>query len=225
MNEREFDYSEFSKFADSISNWDRLALKSAKKAMPDATDYLLSQVPEYPEETLGRIEPPDGVSWLRTEQQRKWFFAAVRNGDLKGWKWVDATYTIIRHSKPDPRNNRIRHYLDIQWETKEITNPAHPEKVGGARTGNLGRAQNREVISNEETVTGIVGFDDRIAPDAPWVVGSDYPGENEMYQSRIHADTWWQFQGIMNEATPEAWNKFDETFWEEFSRRIENVSK
>lgn len=226
----EFDYSEFNQFADSIAHWDELAIQSAKKAMPVATDYLLEKMPEYPQETLGRLEPPDGITWLKTDQQRKWFFAAVRNGDIKGWKWVDAEYTVTTTLLSRPRGTyKLREEFEIGdiyykpgVQKKVLVNPAHPEKIGGARTGNLGRAKGRDIVSDERTVSGIIGFDSTIAPYAPWVVGSDFPGENDMYQAQIHVDVWWQFGSIIDENLDPAWQKFDEAFWDEFSKRIEN---
>jgi len=200
------DKSQFEKFADELANqYPSLALVSATKAMTDAADYLLSQIPEYPQETLGRIMPPDGVTWLKTPQQRAWFFAAVQANELPGWKWVEAEY-------------------DIENGKKFLRKHAHPEKVGGARKGNLGRAQTRQVTMEENSVIGKVGFDPAIAPYAPWVVGPSYPGEEiggeTMYQAQIHADRWWQFGSIIGGEIDNGWKVFEETFWSEFSKRI-----
>src|SRR5688572_16152615 len=87
------DDTQFKKFADEVANkYPNFALSSAYKGFEEMNDFLLGKVPEYPEETLGRIEPPDGVSWLKTDKQKAWFFAAIRDGDIKGWKWVDPVY-------------------------------------------------------------------------------------------------------------------------------------
>lgn len=186
------DYSAFTKFADELANkYPVYALESAEAAMNDMADYLLEQVPEYPLETLGRVLPPDGISWLRTPKQRAWFFASIREDKIPGWKWIDN----------------------------------HPQKVGGGRTGNLGRAKGRDVTRNNESVVAVLGFDSAIAPYAPWVVGADYPGEDvsgaTMYQAQIHVDRWWQFGSIIEENIEAGWNVFNETFWEEFSERIQ----
>jgi hypothetical protein len=125
----------------------------------------------------------------------------------------------------DPRNNETRTFPDIRTEHTKITAPGHPQKVGGARTGNLGRAQGRDVTQNVDSVIATLGFDSSIAPYAPWVVGADYPGEDVdgeiMYQAQIHADRWWQFGSIISGEMENAWKLFDETFWEEFSKRID----
>lgn len=184
------DYSDFEKFANEMAkDFPVYAIESAIHAMEDMTDYLLGTIPEYPEESLSPLIPPDGVSFLKTDKQRAWFFAAVRNDDLKGWKWVDG----------------------------------HPQKIGGARTGNLGRSQGREVVGSTDYVVGIVGFDGTLAPYAPWVVGPDFPGDEtsvDQYQAQVHMGRWWQFGDIIQENLDPAWAVFDQTFWEEFSSRV-----
>lgn len=189
----EFDFSEFEKFADELANqFPQYALEAAVPAMESAMLSLLENTPEYPAEILDALLPPDGVSWLRTDKQRRWFFAAVKSGDVVGWKWIDN----------------------------------HPEKVGGGRTGNLGRAQTYEVEQNGEEVSGTIGFDKNLAPYAPWVVGDDYPGQDygsgAKYQAKIHVDRWWQFRVIMEQNVEQAWSEFNETFWIEFQKRVNN---
>jgi hypothetical protein len=185
------DYTEFEKFANELaSKFPAYALESGEKAMTEMADYLLGLLPEYPEETLGRIMPPDGVSWLKTDKQRRWFFAAVRSGEVRGWEWVDG----------------------------------HLSKKGGGRTGNFGRASDRNVYLESNSVVAELGYNKSLAPYAPWVVGPDYPGElvgtETMYQAQIHVDRWWQFGSIIAEGIDEGWKLFGEIFWEEFSKRV-----
>src|SRR3972149_10988888 len=127
----EIDLTSFEKFANELaSKYPDYALDSAVSALEDMSDYLLEQVPEYPAETLERLMPPDGVSFLKTHKQRAWFFASVKEGTLPGWQWIDG----------------------------------HPKKIGGARTGNLGRAQGSEVSREDDVVIAVLGFDPALAP-------------------------------------------------------------
>lgn len=221
------DLSQFEKFADDLANkYPAYAIDAAEIAITDMADFMLGKVPEYPTEILGRIAPPDGISWLRTPKQRAWFFAAVQADELPGWRWVDAKYGISYSTRKDPRNSGGYSFKDIRTEHRTLIEAAHPEKIGGARTGNLGRSQGRDIIREQYGVSAIMGFDSAIAPYAPWVVGPDYPGENiageMMYQARIHTvDNWWQFGAIMQENINDGWTVFNEVFWEEFSKRIE----
>ncbi len=104
----------------------------------------------------------------------------------------------------------------------------HPEKVGGARTGNLQRALSREVLQSEDSIVGTVGFDKHLAPYAPWVVGDEYPGNmnmpqykgSSMYQARVHTDIWWKFNEQINLNIDQAWTIFSNEFWENFSNAI-----
>lgn len=187
------DFKEFTRFADDMAQkFPNYALLSAEVALLDVGDALMEAMPEYPPARSDTLSPPDGVSFLRTPKQRAWFFAAVRHNELRGWKWVDG----------------------------------HPQKVGGGRTGNLGRALTTDVETDFDLNTTFleIGFDAASAPYAPWVVGPDYPGESingvQMYQARVHVDVWWQFSDIMSNRESFAWKVFDETFWVEFSKRV-----
>lgn len=211
----------FEEFANELANqFPQYAIDAAKTAMTEMADYLLGQVPEYPEETLGQLNPPDGVSFLRTDKQRKWFFAAVQAGELPGWTWIDAKYST--YYEKNPKNSGARQYPDIV--KKRLIESGHPQKIGGARTGNLGRSQGRDITSDSNSVTALLGFDKSIASYAPWVVGNDYPGDEingeMMYQARVHVDRWWQFQSIIIENLDDGWRIFQNKFWEEFSKKI-----
>lgn len=230
------DKSEFEKFADELARqYPAYAISSAKIGMGEMLSYHMEHVPEYPVETLEPLMPPDGVSFLRTDKQRAWFFAAVQAGELPGWVWVEAKYgtsnvrVYSNHStsyllKGEQRDEKGAYTLE---ERKTIIEPAHPEKIGGARTGNLGRAQTQQVESSDEDVTGYIGFDEAIAPYAPWVVGDDFPGTviggENMYQARVHVDRWWQFGVIIENNLESGWAVFNESFWEEFSRKVNNA--
>lgn len=189
------DLSEYEQFASALAGWPDLALEAAEPALEQALLYLHGQLPEYPEPPL---PSPDGVSFLN-EKQRAWFFAAVQEGRVPGWQWVPAQKATA--STP---------YL-----------PGHPEKVGSARTGNLGRKFTESVSRADDAVLGQLGTN---VPYAPWVVGPDYPGENfngqTKYQARIHVGRWWQFEKIVHENLEGAWERFDRTFWPEFQQKI-----
>ena len=212
------DYDSFEAFAQDVEKrFPEIARLAAIPALEEASTFLLEQVPEYPNEILRRLPPPDGVSWLRTDAQRRWFFAAIRAGDIPGWEWVIETKTRIVE---DPRNTVMRSYPP----KTVITKSGHPMKVGGGRTGNLGRAQGFEIVTPDESVIAILGFDKAIAPYAPWVVGLDFPGgemgDGVKYQARIHVDRWWQFAEVIDENIEDAWKKFDETFWDKFNQYL-----
>jgi hypothetical protein len=89
------------------------------------------------------------------------------------------------------------------------------------RTETLGRQFTEQVTRDEKSVTGQLGT---ATPYAPWVVGPDYPGETirgqTMHQARIHQNRWWQFQAVMDEATPAARDAFNESFFQEFDKRV-----
>ena len=189
------DNKQFEKYADEFAEkYPIYNIEAATKAMSEMADFHLGMMPEYPESTGERLLPPDGVSFLKSDKQKAWFFASVRKGDLPGWQWIDG----------------------------------HPQKTGSNRTGNLGRAQGRDIVVEETSVTGVLGFDPAVAPYAPWVVGDDYPGEliagKEMYQARVHVDRWWQNSVIIAENEEEGWQLFEQTFWEEFSKKVNGVT-
>lgn len=193
----EIDASQFEDYAEEfVLKYPIKNLEAAGIAMAEMADFHLGLIPEYPEETTERLLPPDGVSFLRTDKQRRWFFAAVRSNEVRGWQWEDG----------------------------------HPKKVGGGRSGNLGRAQGRNVQTSQSdlSVIGTLGFDPAIAPYAPWVVGGEYPGEQisgeAMYQARIHVDRWWQFESIIAMNEEAGWKLFEQVFWEEFSKRVNGRS-
>src|SRR5688572_33378214 len=95
MNEA-FDDSEFIKFADEFANrYPQYALEAAVPAMEAMSNFLLGKIPEYPSETIGRIINPDGASFLRTDAQRKWFWASIREDKIPGWKMIDGHPTKV----------------------------------------------------------------------------------------------------------------------------------
>ena len=89
------------------------------------------------------------------------------------------------------------------------------------RTGTLGRRFAEAVSVDEAGVTGQIGTN---LPYAPWVVGPDYPGQQilgqTMYQARIHQGRWWQFETVVQENLGDAFEEFEEVFFEEFGTRI-----
>jgi len=97
-------------------------------------------------------------------------------------------------------------------------------KLPYTRTGTLGRSFTEDVTVTAEDVTGVIGTNVNYAP---WVVGPAYPGEEirgrQMYQARIHAGNWWQFVPTMEDAEPQAYGVFDDSFRENFLRLIDEV--
>lgn len=98
----------------------------------------------------------------------------------------------------------------------------HPQKVGSTRTGTLGRKFTESVDRSQWEVIGEIGTN---VPYAPWVVGPSFPGHEfdgrVMYQARIHADRWWQFENVMSENVDGAWQEFTDTFWPKFLELID----
>jgi hypothetical protein len=76
---------EFEKLRKEIEQWPAEALDSAEVAMAQALLYLHGKLPEYPDQPLPN---PDGVSYMN-DAQRRWFFANVRKGNVKGWQWIE----------------------------------------------------------------------------------------------------------------------------------------
>lgn len=98
--------------------------------------------------------------------------------------------------------------------------PEYPDAIPDSRykrTGLLGRRWTTEVENTPVSVIGTIGNN---TPYAPWVVGPDYPGlvinGREMYQSKVHADRWWQFIDLIETNESDAWKEFSDTFWKEF---------
>jgi hypothetical protein len=137
---------------------------------------------------------PDAPSPLVTPLQRRWFFWAVRAGKVPGWQWVE-----------DERGG-------------------HPEGQY-RRTGTLGRQITEEVRLTADGVEGEIGT---ATPYAPWVIGPDYPGEvitgmndgDPMYQARIHANRWWQFDEVIEQNIQSAWDEFVRAFFTKFDQLV-----
>lgn len=187
-----FDLSMMDDFIEEITKWPEYALLAAEPAMMDALLYLHGSLPEYP-------DPPEHGVGFTSPAQRAWFFASVKDGRVPGWRWVPG--------QPATGSSQAV--------------PGHPEKVGSARTGNLGRKFTEEVFRQPWAVLGNIGTN---VPYAPWVVGPPYPGEQingqTMYQARIHEGRWWQFEVTVESNSDEAWKRFNEKFWPAFQARL-----
>lgn len=85
----EFDFTPAEDLREWILALPTLALEVAQPAMTESVTYLHGQIPAYPEAPSGRLMLADGVSFLHTAQQRKWFFRAVKKNELNGWEWQD----------------------------------------------------------------------------------------------------------------------------------------
>lgn len=159
--------------------------QDAIESMDKALTHLHSSIPPYPPLSPSqRIVSPDGASFLKTDKQRRWFFANLREGGIKGWR---------------------------------IGADGRPEKFATNRSGNLGRKFTTAVTAKDGIIEGEVGTN---VPYAPWVVGSDYPGEEigsrNMYQAKVHVDRWWQFIPEMQKEVETAYNIFAEEFYKRF---------
>ena len=208
-----FQYNEVTDFLKEIDSWPHLALVAAIPSMWDAVDFLQGEIPEYPAPPEGALVVPDGISFM-SDKQRRWFFWAVQNDQIPGWKWI---IDLAPVQVPTPYVNRgettpatVSHFVE--------TGHGHAQKVGSGRTGLLGQSFSTDVEADDESVQGFVGTSDQ---KAPWVVGPDFPGEDNKYQAKIHADRWWQFVPEMESNIESAWAKFRETFEEKFQAAIE----
>lgn len=70
-------------FIETIEKYPEAALESAYPAMEQALLFLHGELPEYPAPPA----PPDGVSFMN-DAQRRWFFAAVKRGAVRGWAYA-----------------------------------------------------------------------------------------------------------------------------------------
>jgi hypothetical protein len=191
----EFEYTSSHELQDLIGALPVLALQAGEPAMTQTVDFLHGKIPEYPEPPDGQPMLPDGASFLRTAQQKAWFFASVKSGSLPGWQWI-----------PGDRGGQ-------------------PEKSGSARTGTLGRRWTEQVTKTGEAVTGEVGTNLNYAPwvVGPSEPGEEINGRT-MYQARIHVDRWWQFGNVMAENVEAGWEAFDDAFWPVFLELVKNRS-
>lgn len=205
----EFDWSDLEKFEKEINKWPTLALNSAIPAMQDAVHYLHAKLPESPQASSEVIQRPDGASFL-TDKQRRWFFWAVQNNQIPGWRWVESA--VRRMISPETRT---------AYAKFESVGGGHPEKFASGRSGELERRFTTDVKHDESSVTGSFGTN---SPYAPWVVGPAYPGEEiegeKKYQAKIHEGRWWVFGDVVKENLPDAWAEFDKTFWPLFNKGV-----
>lgn len=69
-----------------IERFPEIALEVAEPAMEASLLFLHGKLPEYP---APPAVSPDGVSFMN-DKQRRWFFAAVKRGDVPGWRQGEA---------------------------------------------------------------------------------------------------------------------------------------
>jgi hypothetical protein len=193
----EVEFNGFDELDRAIDQLPEMALDAAVPAMGDATLYIHENLPEYPPSSMESLAP-DGWSFV-SEKQRRAFFAMVKAGKIKGWKW------------------QIDQVMGLRGK---MIQDAHPQKTGSARTGTLGRKFTEDTQRGENAVIGLVGTN---TPYAPWVVGPDYPGESingqTMYQAKVHQNRWWQFYDEFDSSADGAWDAFDERFYAELQKR------
>jgi len=88
----EFTYEGTEELRKKISQMPQFAANAAEIAMKKILHHLHGKIPQYSESQLASISRPDGVSFLRTEKQRAWFFANARKGNIKGWIEIDGRH-------------------------------------------------------------------------------------------------------------------------------------
>ena len=90
-NNISIDYQKFisllAKFSDNLTD---TIDAPAEHAMGLTLLYLKKNIPPYPSLSPStRLQNPDGASFLKTDKQRRWFFANLKEGKIKGWR-IDA---------------------------------------------------------------------------------------------------------------------------------------
>jgi hypothetical protein len=105
--------------------------------------------------------------------------------------------------------------------------PQYADPVPGSgykRTETLGRKFTEQVERSEDAIMGEIGTN---VPYAPWVMGASFPGEEIggriKYQAKVHQKRWWQFETVIDANVDGAWIEFENLFWPEFVRRIQEV--
>jgi len=88
QNNISVDYQEviefLAKFSDNVIEH---ANVSAEYAMELALLYLHGKIPPYPSLSPSqRLINPDGASFLKTDKQRRWWWANLKEGKIKGWR-------------------------------------------------------------------------------------------------------------------------------------------
>lgn len=146
-------------------------------AMEKAITYIHEEVPDYP-------HPNRLIGWLKmaTPKARRWFFWAVKQGQVSGWRWVEDE----RGGHPEG------HYIRTNTLGRSITSEAVIEN--NSVIGALG--------TNIEYAPWVIG------PSFP---GEQINGR-QMYQSRVHEGRWYQLYDIFEQSADRAWEIFDEEF-------------
>jgi len=196
----ELEWSGLEELKRAVGHLPELALNAAEPAMLEAILFQHEQLPEYPPSSTESFAP-DGWSFA-SDAQRKFFFGAVKAGQILGWAWVKD---------------------QVMGKRGKLITDQHPQKIGSGRTGTLGRKWTEKVRRDKSSVTGVLGTN---VPYAPWVVGPDYPGEHingkQMYQARVHQRRWWQLYGVFDENAAAAWDVFEDAFFEQLRKEWEN---
>jgi hypothetical protein len=153
------------------------ALSAAEPAMEEALNHLLGQIPPYP-----TSDPPKGAMKDASDKARGWFFWAVRQGKIPGWKWVKATKNTPAHAE-----GRYR------------------------QSGHLGQSFTIAVSKTDSAVTGEIGTNAPYAPwvVGPDFPGEDFGGSKK-YQAKIHSGRWWQFSDVIDDNIEAAWKIFED---------------
>jgi hypothetical protein len=172
-----FDYErDMRELERAIEQLPELALQAAEPAMNQTMLFLHGQIPEYPDQP-----GPGAPSPLRTRKQVRYFFGAVKRGEIPGWKWV----------------------IDEKGR-------GHPEGQY-RRTLTLGRKFTTSVEQIENGVLGEIGTDVPYAPwvVGPAFPGEEIRGRM-MFQARIHEDRWFRLGDVIVENVDAAWDIFTE---------------
>jgi hypothetical protein len=83
MSDHAFEYEGYEELEQFIEKFPEMVLDAAESAMKGAL-AILRDLPEYPPQP-----GPDAPAPVWTEKSRRYFFWAVKNNKIPGWRWKD----------------------------------------------------------------------------------------------------------------------------------------
>lgn len=185
----EIDDTSLNQFETAFLQYPELALNAAAIALEDGLEWLKAQIPDDPTGPLDTGYP----SPLRTDKQRRWWFAHLRESEFGDWQMDASRFSMGTElgdlNKPSDKgqDRQMRDSFDVK-----ITET--PYEVFGDLSTDL--------------------------PWAPWVVGPEFPGESyggvKMWQAAIHAyhHRWWRLEEIFKENADELNELMQDIYWE-----------
>jgi hypothetical protein len=162
------------------------AIEAAVQAMNATLVFLHGEIPPYPPK-------PEQGGWVAKmpAKSRRFFWWAVKEGRIKGWKWVE-----------DDNGG----HPEGSYERKDGIGQKITEEVFTEGDGVRG-----EIGTNQEYAPWVIG------PDYP---GEEINGQT-MYQAKIHADRWWQLDKVIDDNIGRAWEEFDQVLFDQLSKAFE----